>query len=243
MRSHSLRTDLVTLGFHKIGEPSAGGWWSWFYIPEETFVHQLGTLRDLGCGVIDAGLLVRHLRGEEALPERPVLITFDDGYRSILTVALPRLQEMGYPAVQFVSTAYIGGTNEFDDGVEPREEICSWEELHALSEGGVSIQSHAVSHAAFSALTRPERETELSSSKATLEEGLGMAVDLFAYPYGDCGGDVEDAGTLVRASGYSAAFLYGNDARSSPRDALRLPRIAMGPDTDLRSELARRSWT
>jgi peptidoglycan/xylan/chitin deacetylase (PgdA/CDA1 family) len=243
MQSHSLRTDLVTLAFHKIGEPSPGGWWSWFYIPEETFARQLATLRDLGCGVIDAGLLVRHLRGEEALPERPVLITFDDGYRSILTVALSRLQEMGYPAVQFVTTAYIGATNAFDDGVEPREEMCSWDELRALSQGGVSIQSHAVSHAAFSTLTRSDQEAELSSSKAILEDGLGKAVDLFAYPYGDCGSDVEDAGTLIRASGYAAAFLYGDNVPSSPHAVLRLPRIAMGPNTDLRSELAKRSWT
>jgi len=242
MQGPFIRTDLVTLGFHKIGEPSPGGWWSWFYIPEATFSSQLGTLRDFGCTVIDAALLVRHVRGTEALPERPVLITFDDGYRSTLTVALPHLQEKGYPAVQFVPTAYIGGTNDFDNGVEPREEICSWSELRALSAGGVSIQSHGVSHTRFSTLTDAEQEAELSRSKAALEAGLDTRVDLFAYPYGDCGPDIDEAGHLARASGYVAAFLYGDRAPSSPDDALRLPRIAMGPNTDLRKELTRRNW-
>jgi peptidoglycan/xylan/chitin deacetylase (PgdA/CDA1 family) len=230
--------DLVTLGFHKIGEPSPGGWQSWFYIAEATFAEQLRTLDDLGCSVIDVACLMRHLRSREALPKRPVLLTFDDGYKSMLTVALPRLRDMDYPAVLFVSTAFIGGANEFDDGVEPREAICDWDDLRVLGDSRVSIQSHGVSHTRFSSLTRSEKEAELSNSRAQLENGLGARVDLFAYPYGDCGGDIHEAASLLGATGYAAAFLYGDNTPWSLDDPLRLPRVAMGPDTDLRRVFA-----
>jgi len=235
--------DLVTLGFHKIGEPRPGGWPSWFYIPESTFAAQMQTLADLRCSVIDVACLTRHLRGDGDLPERPVLLTFDDGYESTRTAALPLLRERDYPAVLFVPTRFIGGANDFDLGVEPHEPICGWDDLRALNEARVSIQSHGISHTAFSALSPTQRKTELSESRRSLEDMLGTAVELFAYPYGDCGGDIAAAAALARSAGYRGAFLYGDEAPSSRSDSLRLPRVAMGPDTDLRRVLAERSWT
>jgi peptidoglycan/xylan/chitin deacetylase (PgdA/CDA1 family) len=231
--------DLVTLAFHKVGEPGPGGWPSWFYVPEAVFLDQLRTIQELGCTVVDADTFLRQVRDGAALPERSVLLTFDDGYRSMLTVALPHLRQAGYPAVLFVPTAYIGGTNEFDHGVEPREEICGWDELRELTRRGVSIQSHGVTHTRFSELTRPERVIELSRSRAELEKGLGTSVELMAYPYGDGGADADEAAELLRATGYEAAFYYGDRVSSSRDDPFRQPRVAMGPDTDLRTLLSR----
>jgi len=88
---------LAILSFHKIGEPPRGAWSTWFYIPEDTFIRQLTYLATNGWEVIDQSRFVKGLEDAESLPRRSALITFDDGYRSMRTVALPLLRRFGFP--------------------------------------------------------------------------------------------------------------------------------------------------
>lgn len=230
---------LAILGYHKIGDPPPGGWRSWFYVPEEVFVSQLEYLRDSEWAVIGARTFLRGLAEPESLPKRSALLTFDDGYRSMLTMAAPILLGFGYPSILFVPTGFIGKTNAFEQGAEPEENICDWKDLRELERNGVSVQSHSVSHRSFSALELREQREELANSKAALEDGLKKPVELFAYPYGDAGTDRESAGEAARRAGYRAAFLYKGGKVGNPAQApYRLPRLAMGPDTNLRKKLA-----
>src|SRR5215216_3454893 len=174
--------SLAILGYHKIGEPPPGGWQTWFYVPEEIFAGHLSYLREHGWQMIDLPALFRGIAAPESLPERAALLTFDDGYRSMRTVALPLLLEFGYPAILFVPTDYIGGFDAFEAGNEPEEAICGWDDLRELERSGVSIQSHGASHRPFSELDLPEQEEEeLTRSKAILEAGLKKPVAVFAY--------------------------------------------------------------
>jgi peptidoglycan/xylan/chitin deacetylase (PgdA/CDA1 family) len=224
---------LAILGFHKIG-PAPGGWETWFYVPRSTFVGYLAYLKEDGWQVLDVAAFLRGLAEPEGLPERAALITFDDGYRSILNYGLPELRSFGYPAVMFVPTAFIGGHNSFDADNEPMEAICDWEELRELELCRVSVQSHGVSHRAFSGLNPAEREQELLRSKAALEDGLGKPVQVFSYPYGDCGPEPGAARRVLERTGYRAACLYGGGPQRVPgADPYRLARLAVGPDTDL----------
>jgi peptidoglycan/xylan/chitin deacetylase (PgdA/CDA1 family) len=230
---------LAILGFHKIGEPPSGSWETWFSIPEATFLGHLNYLEEDGWQVIDLAAFLHGLASPESLPERSVVLTFDDGYQSIRHGALTCLRRFGYPAVLFVPTDFIGERNWFDaDTGEPEEAICDWDDLRELERYGISVQSHGASHRRFSQLDAEEQETDLSRSKACLEAGLGKPVELLAYPYGDCGADPgRVAGALARA-GYRAACLYGGGPNPLPiADPFRLTRLAMGPDTDLRVEL------
>jgi peptidoglycan/xylan/chitin deacetylase (PgdA/CDA1 family) len=231
---------LAILAFHKIGE-APGGWETWNYVPEPTFEAQLRFLREAGWEWIDAADFAAALHDPGRLPRRAALLTFDDGYRSMRRVALPILRRFGAPAVLFVPTAFIGGSNDFDAGVEPDEAICDWADLRALAAGGVSIQSHGVSHRRFSDLPLAEREQEVRRSKAALEDGLGTAVELFAFPYGDDGGgDPRGLAALFERSGYRAACLYGGGPIRPPvPEPYRLSRLAMGPDSDLEALLGR----
>jgi peptidoglycan/xylan/chitin deacetylase (PgdA/CDA1 family) len=174
----------------------------------------------------------------ESLPRRAALLTFDDGYRSNLTVAVPWLRRFGYPAVMFVPTDFIGGSNSFDAGVEPEEAICTWDDLRELERAGVAVQSHGCSHRAFSGLSPAEREAELVRSRAALEDGLGRPVEVFCFPYGDDGQEQGETAAILRRAGYRAACLYGGGPNRVPlADAYRLTRLAMGPDTDLGAAL------
>lgn len=231
---------LAILGFHQIGEPSAGNWKTWFYISEAIFVDQLRYLRDQGWQILDVHAFLTGLAAPESLPERSALLTFDDGHRSIRDVALPCLRQFGFPGVLFVPTQYIAGHNTFDKGMEPIEPICDWDDLRELERGGVSIQSHAVSHRRFSELDSAEREEELLVSKRVLESTLEKAVDVLAFPYGDNGGNDQAIADALTRTGYRAACLYGGGALSLPVvEPFRLARVAMGPDTKLDAVLAK----
>lgn len=186
--------------------------------------------------MIDLDRFLHGLEDPASLPERSALVTFDDGYRSTVSEALPVLQKHGAPGVLFMPTGHVGGSNAFDFGVEPEEPLCTWDELRALRDGGVAIQSHAHTHRAFSSIGPQERAEELTHSKALLEEELGGKVDTIAFPYGDAGPDADHA--QAADAGYRAAFTYrGIPVRVPVTDRYRIERIAMGPDTDLLSEL------
>jgi peptidoglycan/xylan/chitin deacetylase (PgdA/CDA1 family) len=203
-----------------------------------TFIGYLKYLRENHWQVIDITTFLHGLTEPNILPDRSSLLTFDDGYRSIREVALPLLRRFGFPAVLFIPTNYIGGQNTFDDGVEPEEAICDWDDLKELERHCVSIQSHSVRHKRFSELNFYEQKEELVQSKAKLEAGLGKRVEVIAYPYGDDGGNSQALSKVLKRIDYRAACLYGGDPNLLPiKDPYRLTRLALGPDSDLQAAL------
>jgi peptidoglycan/xylan/chitin deacetylase (PgdA/CDA1 family) len=238
LSSQSNDQIVAILAFHKIGQPPAHGWDSWFYIPEATFVGYLSYLYENGWQVIDLVTFLHGLVMPDVLPRRSVLLTFDDGFRSMRYVALPWLLEFRYPAVLFVPTDFIGGRNWFDAGEEPEEALCDWDDLRELDRCGVSVQSHSASHRHFSELDQAQQKEELLRSKAVLEAGLRKPITVFAYPYGDGGLDPGMQRDMLKQAGYLSACLYkGGPVRLSTADPYRLTRVPMGPDTDLQAEL------
>jgi peptidoglycan/xylan/chitin deacetylase (PgdA/CDA1 family) len=224
---------VAVLGYHKIGPPPEE-WWSWQYVPGDVFAHQIGYLREEGWEPLTAGDLVRGLDSPESLPERSFLVTFDDAYLSLRDGAVEQLDRLEVPGVVFAPTDLVGGWNSFDDQIEPREDICDWDTLRTFETHRVSVQSHGVSHRGFSTLTPDEQAREARESKRVLERELGGAVELFAYPYGEAGRP-----DVLSQAGYRAGFGYGGGPFSvPPGDPYLLPRLAMGPDTELREELA-----
>jgi peptidoglycan/xylan/chitin deacetylase (PgdA/CDA1 family) len=199
---------LAILSYHKIGPPPEGGWESWYYVSGEMFAEHLRLLKARGYEAIDITAFYRGLDEPSTLPAKSTLITFDDGYRNNLTVALPVMKQLRVPGVIFVPTQYIGGINGWDTDNEPLERICDWDELLELERGGVAVESHSVSHPSFSLLTPAQQEDELRRSKETLEAGLGRAVGFLGYPYGDAGTDAAFSEAALHRIGYRAACLY-----------------------------------
>jgi len=227
---------LAVLALHKIGEPPRDGWATWNYVPAETFAGWLELVRENGWALLDLHAFLAGLDAPDTLPEKAALVTFDDGYASMLEIAEPVLARYECPSVVFVPTDYVGGTNRFDHGNEPEERICDWDELRELERRGVAVQAHAVTHTAFSELSSEQQLDECVRARELLEERLDRPVETLAYPYGDAG---SVAGQLA-GSGYRAAFLYkGGPIRLPVTDAarFRLTRVALGPDSDLAREL------
>jgi peptidoglycan/xylan/chitin deacetylase (PgdA/CDA1 family) len=230
----SAKPILAVLSYHKIGSPRKGQCSTWNYVAEEIFADHLRILKERGWQVIDQRTFLRALLEPDSLPHRSALLTFDDGYRSMLTQALPILCKFRYPAVVFVPTDYVGRCNSFDEGIEPEERICSWDELLELERHDISIQSHGSTHRHFSLLDVSQQQKELWLSRRQIQEKIEKQVMLFAYPYGDCGTNFGDTEKALVQAGYKAAFLYGGGVQAFPvKDPFRMHRLAMGPDSDL----------
>jgi peptidoglycan/xylan/chitin deacetylase (PgdA/CDA1 family) len=230
---------LAILSYHKIGPPSPGAWPTWYHVPKRTFAAHLDLLADGGWRVLDVSAALAALSGPASLDERAALLTFDDGYQSVLDHGAPLLAERGFPAVAFVPTKFVGRRSEWDAGShEPPEPICTWEGLQELEALGISVQSHGMSHRALSQLEPAEVEDELRGSKTQLEERLGKSVELFSFPYGDAGNDVAKVRAALVGAGYRAACLYGGGVVRPPLDdPFTLPRLPIGADTDLDAAL------
>src|SRR5262245_24940 len=98
--------------------------------------------------VVDLGRVARCLSAGEPLPSKWVALTFDDGYRSVITVALPELRRLGFSATVFVTTGHCGGWNDWHGESEsaPRREMLSLDELRELRAAGIAIGAHSVTH-------------------------------------------------------------------------------------------------
>ena len=232
---------VAVLGYHRIGPPPEKSWETWFSVPEQTFVEQLRVLVAAGWEPVSVEALVAGLDDPVRLPAKAALITFDDAFKTLTGSARRVLERLGFAAAVFVPVAHVDGVNAWDaDTAQPCEAICSWDDLRELEQAGVSVQSHGLTHRSFSSLDRGQRARELEESKLTLERELGKQVELLAYPYGDAGPEGEDIDGLASAAGYKAAFLYrGRGFGVPPAQRFRLPRIPVGPDTDLAAELGR----
>jgi peptidoglycan/xylan/chitin deacetylase (PgdA/CDA1 family) len=177
-------------------------------VPEELLGAQLAFLRRRGYVGLTAAE-AEHRRKEGALPDRSVVVTFDDGFRSVLR-ARPILEELRYPATVFVVTAFVESQRPLrwegiEGAVETEEELMplGWEDLELLCGAGWEIGSHTVTHRLSTDLTDVALEHEFVESRLTLERRLG-ACNTIAYPYGRA--DTRVAAAAERA-GYSAGFV------------------------------------
>ena len=129
--------------------------------------------------------------------ERRIAITFDDGFKDNLTVALPLLEKYGFPMTIFVAANFIG----LDDYLNEKElrELAN----HPL----VTIGSHGMSHQHFPDLTEEEARFELVESKNILEKITGKKIDLLAWSFGDCNEKLEK---MSKEAGYRAAWSVWN---------------------------------
>jgi peptidoglycan/xylan/chitin deacetylase (PgdA/CDA1 family) len=126
-----------------------------------------------------------------------IAITFDDGFRDNLTVALPLLEKYGLPMTLFMVAGFVGKPGYLT--ASDLRELAA----HPL----VTIGSHGYSHLHLTRLEPEEARLELAESKKCLEALTGGPIDLLAYPYGDCNAAV---GQISAECGYSAAWSVWN---------------------------------
>jgi peptidoglycan/xylan/chitin deacetylase (PgdA/CDA1 family) len=149
----------------------------------EVFTQHMALLADRGYQVIGLEEAVKLLHQEnverQSMPTRPVVITFDDGFRDFYTHAYPILQKYGFTATMFLPTGFIS-----NDRKRFKEKLClSWNEVRELHQKGISFGSHTITHPQLKTLPGEHVQREVKESKEIIENELGSAIESFSYPY------------------------------------------------------------
>jgi peptidoglycan/xylan/chitin deacetylase (PgdA/CDA1 family) len=174
----------------------------------DRFEEQLRWLRDEGYTALRMSDLFACLRGDTPCPERPVALTFDDGYEDQAINALPLLERYQMPATFYIVSGFVG-----------KPGYMNWQQLEALRDAGMEIGGHTISHADLAGLSLADAKVEISQSRQLLRRRLGIAVESFAYPAGSYTLPVTD---LVQDAGFSHAVT--TEQSGTLRRVFRLPR-------------------
>lgn len=166
------------------------------------FEQQMAALYERGYQCIRLEDAARRWQHGERQPAMSVVLTFDDGYRDLLTDVVPVLERYGFTATVFLVADYIGQTNAWEQTGPNDIPLLTWDEIRDLDGRCFDFGSHTVTHPRLHDLDKDGIRHEVGHSKFMLEQGLGKPVTLFAYPYGNLD---NRARRIVSKSGYLAA--------------------------------------
>lgn len=173
-----------------------------FDVTPAEFETHLKRISELKATPITLDQLVAHLQTGMPLPEKPVLLTFDDGYEGHYTYVLPLLRKYSYPAVFGIYPAKVG--------TKMGRSSLTWEQLREMAADPlVTIASHSFTHPPdLRPLPDDRLRHEIVASKRVLEEKLGITIHHFVYPVGKYNERVKD---WVQKAGYRSALTMDDE--------------------------------
>lgn len=190
-------------------------------IRPDVFAGFVEALAEAGATAITARQAGLVLEGIDPGPPRPVVFTFDDGYRSVHHAARPILKSVGWVGTVFPVTAALGGPNTWDGASGSDLELMSAAELVDLHSMGWEVGGHTHRHPSLPRLAPEEIDEELRRADEALEALVGSAPESFAYPYGHH----DETSRSMAARRYRWCWTIGAE-RATPTDARdSLPRI------------------
>jgi peptidoglycan/xylan/chitin deacetylase (PgdA/CDA1 family) len=197
------------LMYHVLAKQPSGARYPELWLSPSDVTAQMDWLAAHGYHAVRLGRLFRYWRKGVALPPKPFVASFDDGYVSDVTVALPALRRHGWAGV----------LNLVVDNV--RQGDIAAPEVRRLIAAGWEIDAHTVSHRDLVGLDAAQLRYEVAGSRARLRQMFGQPVDFFCYPLGRYDATVTDA---VRAAGFLGATTV-NPGLAHPNEPFALSRI------------------
>jgi peptidoglycan/xylan/chitin deacetylase (PgdA/CDA1 family) len=163
----------------------------------------------------------------KALPKRPVVLTFDDGYADFARAAWPILRRYDFPATVFVTTGWISDAGPRAAGT-PLDRMLSWAQVRELGAAGIEVGAHSHSHPELDQIADVTLREELCVGLALIEDCIGAPVRALAYPFGYSSPRVRLA---ARAAGYRCAAAVRNVRATPSDDIFMLPRLTIRRST------------
>ncbi len=176
-------------------------------------------LEDEGFETVTVRDVIAYLGGELELPERPIVLSFDDNWKSALTIAGPALEKHGFVGVAFVISSSVGAN----------ERKLTWDDCKTLAAAGWEVGSHSKTHENLTYVKpgqspdsiRDMVEEQIRDSKEAIEKNTGLEVTSIALPYGNYDTSVLET---IRDAGYRAALTIDRGSADEQSDPFRLPR-------------------
>lgn len=205
--------NIPILMYHHVGDnpPAVGGW---LYVGKNTFASQMDFLQQKGYSTVTLPEVMENLQTGKPLPAKPIVLTFDDGYRDVYENAYPVLRQKSLKATLFLPTQLLGGGD-----------YLTWEQVREMmSSGLMTAGDHTLSHPSLPILNATRLKDEIISAKNILESNLGITVNTFAYPYGGFNGEAEK---ILREGNFVAAVTTRRGLACA-KLPYELPRIRIG---------------
>jgi peptidoglycan/xylan/chitin deacetylase (PgdA/CDA1 family) len=199
------------LMYHVLGTPRAGAVFPELFVEPSNFKAQMAWLSRHGYHAVTLRQVFRYWRSGIALPRKPIVLSFDDGYLSDYTIALPVLRRYRWPGV----------LNLVVHNVKPGD--LTAREVRRLIAAGWELDAHTISHVDLTRLDPAGLRREVAGSRKRLRRMFGQRVDFFCYPLGHYNAAVVAA---VRAAGYLGATTE-DKGLARPARRFTLPRIRL----------------
>ena len=198
-----------------------------YVVYDTAFAEQMAYLDQEGYTAISLDNFLAYQEGQTLLPEKPIILTFDDGFASNYHYAFPILKKYGMRATIFATPDR--GCENFKKHAATDSPLTN-SQMREMSENGISIQSHGMTHRYLTELESDVVQWELIESKKVLETILEKPVEYLAIPSGAYNRAVR---RLAKEAGYKAVFcmLKGSNNKKSNRYALR--RLVIGREVSI----------
>lgn len=176
--------------------------------PEE-FERQLTYLKEAGFRTVTLDALIRAVEYGAGLPNKPIILTFDDSWRGQYEYVLPLLKKYGFHGTFFISSGFV-----------ERDEFLSWEDIKEMTNEGMEIGGHGKAHLDLTEISDEKLlRQEIVEDKNEIEKQLGKKIYHFAYSFGNYNENVISA---VKSAGYLSARGTKIEADHSLEDLFNL---------------------
>lgn len=225
----SVETAVPILMYHEISETPHRNFAKYSVTPR-AFAAQMRWLASAHYSTISVQTVIAHRTSGAAIPRRPIVITFDDGFLDCARHAGPILASHGFCATFFLVAGLMGGPSSWLRVERDIElPLMSWDDARELEQAGNHCESHTVTHPRLAELSADACWEELGRSRAMIEQELQHDVRCLAYPFGSYNEQVRE---IAAACGYEAACTVEQGLSTNGDHPLALKRVpVLGGDS------------
>lgn len=178
----------------------------------KAFQAQMSYLKNKGYQTIHLDDLVTYRKNRFRLPEKPIVITFDDGFRDNYVNAYPIIKEYGFQATVFLIVDLVESDmtfkhNKIKSADSDFDKMLTWDQVKEMFQGGMEFGSHTCSHANLLNISQQQTELEILGSYSKFEQKTGYPPLFFCYPYGAFDPGIK---ALVEKAGFRGAVVTPN---------------------------------
>ena len=207
-------SGLPILMYHKIGDDKDTD----AVIREDLFRQQMEFLKEQGYHPLTMDELYEYVVQNKPVPEKPVVLTFDDGYADTYTVVYPVLKALGFPATVFVNPGDVGTR-------------LTWDQIKEMRQAGITISNHGFDHKEMGLMTAKEQEENMVKGQHALAADAGITDNVwFCFPYGSMN---EESEKLAQQLGFKLALSMKSGWAHPGDDPYNLKRVWIGNAVDL----------